>query len=353
MSRRRERAFWRGASQEDRYEYLVDSPYALDEIRQFHEREERVLIELLQYHVEQKKDIAFIEVGSGPGRIIRRIVQLILENPSTWGEHLKFIVGVDFEFEMIRRAIESLIQRERKIRNWTMRGTAHEVSEHIKTSVKEVKKNVWKRIFFIDANVEKPYLRTEGITPIIGIMFGTLGNIRRMDQVLSRVGDLCWPNGEALIVVFNREDYHTGVERYNQLARREFEPLRGTVWDDVKGEFTSPQGFYSRWFFYDEFKELLQAYFQKDFETTPLGKSGFFSIVKPKPTPRRVLANVVRGKKNEHYFLQLRCPNCANRIEDGTLPLHKSSELECVGRQKHRFSVKEYMGFRIPLLEVE
>ena len=48
-----QREFWRGASQEDRYEYLVDSPFASDEIKSFHEKEESVLIQLLYKYVER------------------------------------------------------------------------------------------------------------------------------------------------------------------------------------------------------------------------------------------------------------------------------------------------------------
>jgi SAM-dependent methyltransferase len=194
----------------------------------------------LFYHVSAraKEKIAFVEIGCGPCRVIRRVARLVIERPKTWGSCVKYIVGVDFEVEMIERAIASLVLKERRIRDWTIYGTAHEISTATGNPLRKVREALRKRIVFLDADARLPFLRCEAITPIVAIMFGTLGNIPRMERALRTVSELCWPSGETLIVGFDRVHQDIGSERYKRLAERHFRPLQGTRWNEEEKEDT-------------------------------------------------------------------------------------------------------------------
>jgi len=352
QKRWREREFWRGASQEDRYEYLVDGPAASDEIRSFHEAEEKILIDLLQNHVERKEKIALIEIGCGPGRVIRRVARLITERPTTWGDCIEYIVGVDFEIEMIERAIANLILKERKIRDWTIYGAAYEISTATGVPLKEVRETLRKRVAFIDADARLPFLQCESITPVVAIMFGTLGNIPKMERVLKTVSEMCWPKGETLIVGFDRAHHEIGSERYRKLAERQFKPLHETKWDDKSGVFESPGGFYSQWFSLPDIKKILHRYFGKECAPEPISRSGFYVVAKPKSTIPRIWRRVLVPKSQKIAALQLLCPHCGSAIHGGSLPLPKVAKLTCT-EQSHYFKVVDIMGFQVPRLEVE
>lgn len=346
--------FWRGATQEDRYEYLVDGPSALDEIKKFHESEEAVLIRLLQSYVDRKENIAFIEIGCGPGRVIRKVSRLAIENPTTWGNYIKHIIGVDFEMGMIERAIRNLMSKERKIRDWIMRGTAYDIALRMNSRLKKVREGLRKKVIFINADARLPFLKCEPVTPVVAIMFGTVGNIPGIDDVLKRISELCWPHGKALIVGFNREHYTVGIERYNKLAQAHFGPLQETEWIRDPGVFkSSPGGFYSRWFFPSQFKEILQRHFEngKKIEVIPLDETaGFYAVVKPKATLARRVTATLTFRNRRSSSLHLLCPRCGESFESGALPLPEMSRITCA--TDHRFTVEEMMGLRVPVLEV-
>jgi SAM-dependent methyltransferase len=168
---KKQRQFWANATEEARYEYLVDSGKASAEILDFHKCEEKALFQLLQKHVERREKLAFIEIGCGPGRIIREVSKRTLEHPATWGESIKFVVGVDFEIKMIDRAIDSLIKEERLLRELPMKGTVYEIAESINRPVNDVMKDLYKRVFFINADIRFPFLRCESVVPIVAVMF--------------------------------------------------------------------------------------------------------------------------------------------------------------------------------------
>ena len=347
-----QREFWRGATQQDRYEYLVDSPFAIPEIRIFHDDEERILLKLLRGYIDRKKDTVFIEIGCGPGRIVRRIARLVIENPQTWGQYLKYVVGIDFELGMIERAIESLTIKEKRIRDWTRRGTAHEIATVTGLVPRKVKEALRKRIFFIDADANLPFLQCESLVPVVGIMFGTLGNIPTMQRVLGRISELCQPSGKVLIVVFNRNNHQIGSDRYRTLAEGNFKPLHETSWNEEDGIFTSPGGFYSRWFSESDFAKTLRRHFEKGFEIKQVGQNGFCAVVKPKRSLKKQIVDAVKVQSQRDSSLTLLCPRCGHPIEKGEFPLPNVTEISCKA-QKHRFSVIKVMGFRVPLLETE
>jgi SAM-dependent methyltransferase len=351
--KRRAKKFWRNVSQEAAYEYLVDGPKALPEIKQFHDDEESVLLDLLQQYVDKKENIAFIEIGCGPGRIVRRIASKIIEQPETWGCYIKYVVGVDFEVKMIERAIESLIKRERIIRDWVSLGTAHELARRTDRSPMSVKETFRERIVFLDADAELPFLRCRSIIPIVGVMFGTLGNIQRPNSVLKNISKLCGLNGKALVVVFNKENYPVGIERYEDLSKRDFEPLIGTIWNEDKGYFFSEKGgFYSRWYSADELADMLKKHFAKGFQVQKVGKNGFYAILSPRPRISRIMIRDAFQMKKEEPNIRLLCPECGTELRGGTLPLKDTSDLTCP-RKHCTFHVRDIMGFMIPLLETE
>lgn len=348
--KRRQKAFWRGATQQDMYEYLVDGPSALDEIRNFHDVEERALVELLRKYVERKEKVAFIEIGCGPGRVVRKICHLILENPTTWGECIEYVVGVDFEIRMIQRAIGNLVSGEpRTRREWAKYSLALELAKSKKENLKKIRDDLRSRVLFINTDAGHPFLRCEAITPIVALMFGTLGNMPQTDLVLRRVSDICWPRGEAMVVGFNRENHAVGMERYMRLAQQGFRPLEKTEWkeEDGIGVFRSPGGFYSRWFSRSEFRRSLQRQFEKGFELTSLDTIGFYSIVKPKATLRRFVGRLPM-RNGQHPPLHLLCPKCGDCLQ--SLPLTDQKLIMCK-RNRHQFYVRQELGFSIPVLE--
>jgi len=354
-SRREQRQFWKNATEEARYEYLVDSVEALEEIVDFHNCEEKALLDLLQKHVERQEKVAFIEIGCGPGRVIRKILRRVLEDPDTWGKSIKYVVGVDFEIKMINRAIESLIKKERAIRKLVMRGTAYEVAETMNTPVREVKKSLREKVFFIDADARFPFLRCESIVPVVAMMFGTLGNIPETNSILQRVTEICWPKGEALLVVFDRKNCAMGKERYSKLAQLDFSPLNGTEWKEEEGVgfFKSPSGFYSRWFYETELRSLLQRHFEKGFEITSVSKTGLSAVVRPKLMIRRKIVSYLASRQTPDKvpYLRLTCPVDGHDLEKGGLPLKQDSSIKC-SESKHFYNIHDIMGFRVPLLEV-
>lgn len=216
--------FWKGASQEDAYEYLVDGPDALQEIRQFHEMEEDRLMNLLQKHVAKREKIVFIEIGCGPGRVIRKVAQRVFENPETWGKCIALIIGIDFELSMIKKAISSLIVRRRQIRNWVTEGAAYHLSKVLNQPTRKIKETLRNRLVFInaDADANFPPIHTSGFTPVLALMFGTLGNMPNFDKVLANISKLIEPSGEAIIVVFDKYKKEKGQERYDILAKQFF-----------------------------------------------------------------------------------------------------------------------------------
>jgi SAM-dependent methyltransferase len=351
-SKRRAKEFWRGASQEARYEYLVDSPMASPEIRAFHDDEESVLLNLLQQYVDREQNVAFIEIGCGPGRIIRRIAGNIVKQPKTWGRYVRYVVGVDFEIRMIERSIESLIKKERIVRDWVSVGTAHELSQLTDQSPASVKTIFREQVAFVDADAELPFLRCKSITPIVGLMFGTLGNIQRTKSILRCVSKLCGSNGKALIVVFKKENHPVGLERYTSLANRDFEPLKKTEWKEEGGYFTSPKGFYSRWFSADELRDLLKPYFARGFKVKELGRNGLYAILSPKSSISRITIRDAFYSRTEKPHLHLLCPVCGTELQGGVLPLQSSSDLLCP-RKGCRFKVRNIMDFMVPILETE
>jgi SAM-dependent methyltransferase len=349
--KRRQKAFWRGATQQDRYEYLVDGPSALDEIKDFHDLEERVLVELLKKYVERKEKVVFIEIGCGPGRVVRKISRLILENPTTWGQCIEYVVGVDFEIRMIQRAIGNLVSGEPRIRtDWAKDSLAVEFAKSKKENLKKIRDALRNRVLFINTDARQPFLRCESITPIVALMFGTLGNIPQTDLVLRRVSDLCWPKGEAMIVAFNRENNAVGMERYMRLAQQGFEPLENTEWKEENGMGvfrSSPGGFYSRWFSRVEFRQALQRRFEREFEVMSLDTIGLCSVVKPKTTLKRFV-HLLPTRNGKHPSLHLLCPKCGEFLQD--LPLTKEAMITCK-RNGDQFDVRQELGFSVPVLE--
>lgn len=331
---------------------MVDGPSAIPEIKDFQEHEESALIQVLKDHVNQRERIAFIEIGCGPGRVLRRISRLVLEQPTTWGRYVKYIVGIDFEIKMIERAIRNFVKKRIKIRDWVFSGLSHQVANDLNVRPKKISEKIRKRVFLVNADASQPFLHCESIVPVVAVMFGTLGNIYGLDKVLGRISELCWPNGEAFIVGFNRENSSIGQDRYDRLAKRHFSPLYGTYWKDDPGVFHSPNGFYSRWFFESQFEEILGRYFKIEKRTTPLGPSGFYSVVKPKGSISKKLTEALRSRKSKLSAVKLRCPECGNSIESGIMPLQKAAQITCENA-RHSFEVIDHMGFHVPILEVE
>jgi SAM-dependent methyltransferase len=341
-----QRRFWKGATQQDAYEYLVDGPSAPREIRHFHESEEAVLMNLLQKYVSKKEKIAFIEIGCGPGRVVRKVVTRVFENPETWGVCVKCIIGVDFELTMIQKAISSLILKEREIREWHPEGTVSYLSSALNEPIKSIKEKLRNKIVFINADAEFPFLRVSGVTPIVALMFGTLGNVHNFNSALATVAELCKPRGKALVVVFDKEKTDSGQKRYDVLAKNIFPPLCGTKWVGKDNAFESPDGFYSRWFSEDEFKELLSRHFQKGFGISKISQTGLGSIIKPKN--HFSLKNIIKRNGSEGQCFRLLNPANGKELNNETLPLKQRERLK--NSNGNKFQVQDIMGFRVPIM---
>ena len=353
---KRPKDFWRGASDEEKYDYLVNSPFAPNEIKRFHKAEDVLLKDLIKglSTESHQSDFAVVEEGCGPGRVIERIAYWCeiegLPKPP------KFIIGVDFEEKMLQNCISHLIGNGGKIRDWEFKSLAQKIAENKKISKKKANDIVRKRVILIEADATKPHLYFSSLIPIVIVAFGTFGNIEYREDFLSSMSEiLSGNNGILFLSVFNRKKWEVGEKRYRELAERHFRQLRDTTYNPDRGEFTSLSGFLSRWFYAEEFKDILKPYFTLQTIKHIAEEVGIAATLRSRrssPQLRKLLATFIKGKLTEKPGIYLRCPECGAILKNGILPLNNKTTLVCSRNPEHEYEVREDRGFLIPVLEV-
>lgn len=291
--------FWENAAK-GIYDRCVLGKYAPALLRSFLKEEDRRLTEVLEAYVKKRKDVVFLEIGSGTGRYLRYFGRKILEK-NDFNQHLKYVIGVDFSESMIRTSIDNLV-RSRNVGNTNVVSLADELASKLKLPVKAVKEKLTSRVILINADATKPFLQIPEGNVVVGIMFGTLGNISRdkRDFVLQNIHHNI-VNGEVVITLFNRKKMEVGWKIYRELAKAGFDLLTPLI--THKAEFTTCRGFYSQWFTMNEFEQLLKKNFKDyDFKITPF-KHGLFGKVRLK-----------ESSPHSKFTLNLLCPKCGNTL---------------------------------------
>lgn len=317
--------FWKAVAERD-YDLYVLGEKKPDEIRQFLKEEDESLETLLYNYVGNKLDTVFVEIGSGTGRYFQYFGKKIITD-KLYREHLKFIVGIDFCKNMIRKSIENLSQ------------LANELAQETNRSIESIKEELSQRIIPIQGDATRPFLRVSGGKVVVGIMFGTLGNIREREKVLKSAARILGNDGKIIISVFNNEFMDIGFNVYRSLAQEGFVSLSNL--NSKNSDFTAPTtGFYSHWFSHKEFKELLERHFRKKPDIIPFRKRGLLAVAQPRISRR--------GKKlPKGISLRILCPNCNNNM--GILLPLKVPEIYC-HQCKRKYVVEKLNGFYFPVI---
>lgn len=327
--------FWDDAASKN-YDVLVLGDDAPNEIRSFIRLEDKRLDDVISSYIKKNKDVIFVEIGSGTGRYLRYFGEKIICFKK-YEEHLKYVIGVDFSKKMIEASIENLVHT-RKVNEQTITSLADLLARKMNFPIEKIREKLASKVVVMYADASKPFLRVVGANVVVGIMFGTLGNIgeKERKKVLSNVCSMLEESkGKAIITVFDKVAMKIGYEVYNELASKGFTRLGNIKFRD--SDFTSPKGFYSHWFSLDKFNTLLENQFKKRPAIESIGARGLLAIAEPK---------TFRPTKKTKPGIYLLCPSCGETI--GTVPL-RDQTLTC-DHCKVRYIVKEFRGFRFPVL---
>jgi uncharacterized protein YbaR (Trm112 family) len=311
------------------YDSFVLSNVSPSNIKDLELIEDDFFVHVLNEHVSCDKKTVFIEIGSGTGRYLLKSLEKIFVNQQ-YDQFLSKIVGIDFSLNMIEKSIDKIVNLIPKI------------AEKLEIDVATVEKWIRAKVMLINADVAWPYLSVEGdALPLVGIMFGTLGNIPQSDHeaVLFHVKNLIDQEGVGIITVFNAEQQQIGKEVYKQL-----ENIVGAnlTWNESTKTFsTSDCGFYSHWFEPTQFIELLTKWFNIQ-EMNKIAKQGIVTKINTPPIKNKTLP-VRSGHPVEIFLL---CPICSNKLT--MLPAKK--RLITCQHCSSKFPIKNIQGFKVPIL---
>lgn len=325
--------FWEDASKKD-YDLLVLGEDAPAEIRVFLQEEDKKLSEVVDRYIQNNEDVIFVEIGSGTGRYLRCFGRKIITDKG-YANHLKYVVGLDFCKPMIQTSIKNLVC-SREVNGKTFTSLADRLASDTGLKLDSIRDKLSSRIQLINGDATNPFLEVSGAHVVVGIMFGTLGNISRSDQVFRNVNRIFTDGGKVIITVFNRKFLDIGRQSYKELAEGGFQSLESLSLEDFS--FRSREGFYSHWFDETDFKSSLAKHFHGEPEIVSFATRGLMSIAEPKPPATRS-----RRKKLQ---LNILCPKCGKTI--GILPV-QPKRLTC-SSCGIAYDVEEFKGFRYPVL---
>lgn len=233
--------------------YVADQMYASIEAVSYEKYEDIILRAMLNGFLIDTP-VILIELGSGVGRLLhqygscisgridaaipyRRHLPLLYEQHSIAGiDNLKFILGMDFEWRMIKLASRWL--REERL------------YDHVEDG----------RISQVLGSTLHPPLSFEGVPnedtiKIVCILFQTLGNqtLRELQiDMIRKAWQLASPNGIVLVSVFNAKSFEEQAPIYYSSIRKSV----GSAIYCRDGVFFSSKAVYSKWFDPDELKKL-------------------------------------------------------------------------------------------------
>lgn len=367
--------FWHRASDIEMYDYLVNGLPVINEIRKYHDAEDRFIERSLSFFIRRnkklllEKPLIIIEEGCGPGRIIENLsyqyIKKIIKYTKTGKEELKKtiipkqIVGIDFERGMLTNCIKHLVGKGGSVKKWTFNSVASRICSSGELDQESCDELVRNKVCLVQADIRKPHLAFYNCVPFLIMAFGTLGNIDEPTKALDTIHKTCYPSGVACISVFNKEKSEIGKKRYQALENK---LLKKTNYDQLHGVFKSEKsGFKSTWFDKKQVSESLKTRFLliKKIKTIADGV-GLACLLKPKSD-----SSVSKHKLQiEDFFLKhsdwnlinkqhvvlLLCPNCSVPLNNGMLPLKSEEDLVCPVNSTHSYTVINENGFLIPVL---
>jgi len=300
--------FWDNAADGvyDRFVLGTDAPY---EIRRLLAQEDRELTGVIESYFATGHDVVFIEIGSGTGRYIRLFGKLIFTN-ELYRKHLSYIVGTDFSMNMIETSAHTLVSSTTLHKNKTL-SLITELKTITGLPSKDILATLSKRFQLLHADATKPFLEASNAKIVVGIMFGTLGNIPDAAAVISNVKSLVHNEGIVIVTVFNSEAIDVGFKAYSELTKRGFTNLAPLRWDPDNSVFTSDLGFYSRWYSFQEIKTLIESNLETKADIIPLASQGLLAKATLSSVPK---TSQPSRNQNEYPTLKVLCPNCGNPI---------------------------------------
>ena len=305
--------FWDNAADGvyDKFVLGTDAPY---EIRRLLAQEDSELIGVIESYLVKGHNVVFVEIGSGTGRYMRLFGKLIFTN-ELYKKHLRYIIGIDFSRHMIETSARALVSSTTVGKNKILPLIA-ELKTMTGLTSKDILGTLSKRVQLLHADATKPFLEASNAKIVVGIMFGTLGNIPDAASVISNVKSLVHNEGIVVVTVFNSEAIDVGFKAYSELTKRGFTNLAPLRWDPVNSVFTSDLGFYSRWFSFQEFKTLIEKNLETKAEIIPLASQGMLAkaILSSVPKVSQSLAT-----QHQNPTLKVLCPTCGNAI--GIVPV--------------------------------
>ena len=312
--------FWDSAA-DGTYDEFVLGDGAPYEIRRLLAEEDRELMSVIEGYFAKGEDVVFVEIGSGTGRYMRLFGKLALTN-ELYGKHLKHIVGMDFSLRMIETSARALVGQASGRRNREL-SLAAELEKTTDLPRETILEALTKRIHLLHADAGKPFLKVSDSKIVIGVMFGTLGNIPDAAGAISNVRSLVQDEGVLVVTAFNCESTNVGFKAYTELTKRGFSGLAPLRWDPVNSVFTSDLGFYSHWFSFNELRTLIEGQSGATADIVPLASQGMLA--------RAVLCGAPkvpesRDTKLRTPTLSMLCPACGNPI--GDLPV-SGNEIAC------------------------
>jgi SAM-dependent methyltransferase/uncharacterized protein YbaR (Trm112 family) len=322
--------FWNKVAKDyDEFVLSKDSP---PEVRALEEAEDKFFDLILREHICSQKKTVFVEIGSGTGRYLTRCLEKVFADRA-YNQFLSYIIGVDFSVKMIEKSIQNICSFLPKF------------AEIMKVDLPVAERRLKDRLLFINADAARPYLSVEGgALTLVGVMFGTLGNIPQTDHdaVLSRIKHLIDHGGEGIITVFNAREADIGQTTYRELDRLVGVDLN---WDESTSTFsTSDKGFYSHWFDETTLIELLNRKKFNVIEIREIAKRGIGVRISTNSGRIRILG--IRNKKPGGILLV--CPICSSRLSPLPLPVEK--RLIVCPHCSTRYPIKEIQGFDVPIL---
>ncbi len=234
--------------------HVADPAVASLEAVNYEKYEDIVLRKTVIDCLSASRNVAFIELGSGPGRLLhqygstiskrenacemyRRLGPALYQPDSLPNRrNLRLLLGVDFARDMLQSAARWL--RSDQLGDLVAEGVIAQLRATVHDLPVAFGSNDWK-----------------GTTRIASILFQTLGNqIGREAQLdMLRVArDLVGAKGIVFVSVFNAEAFKDEGTSY-------YKSIRGSVgapWYFGERAFLSKRGVYSRWFYRDELRSL-------------------------------------------------------------------------------------------------
>jgi SAM-dependent methyltransferase len=326
--------FWDSAAKKyyDNFILTNGSPY---EIKRLLETEDRFINESLTQIFSNDDDVVFIEIGSGTGRYLRLLGRKALTD-NKYQKHLRHIIGIDFSKSMIETSIRNIIHSKKNIGSKILPLVA-ELKTTTNLSLQTITDGLKQKIQLIHADVTKPFLEVTGVKIVVGIMFGTLGNIPNQEAVLNHIKELVDENGEIIITIFNSEAVDVGFKTYRELAEKGFSSLSQIKFSGDTNAFTSDTGFYSRWFSSKDLKDLLEKIFHARVNIIPIASQGMLATLTI--YPRSI-------KKESEIGLRILCPECGSALMNLPTTLSKISCKKCL----KSYTIFHINGFHVPSL---